>query len=371
MIIGVPKEIKNHEYRVGVVPAGVRVLVKDGHQVLIQAGAGEGSGIRDEEFIEAGGKIVAGAEEVYSRADLVMKVKEPMPQEIPLLREGQILFAYLHLAPAPELTQGLLQRRVIGVAFETIQLADGSLPLLTPMSMVAGRMAVQVGSHYLEKGFGGRGVLLGGVPGVARGKVAIIGAGIVGTNAAKIAIGLGAYVTILDNNPQRLAHLDDIFGTGINTLMSNYDNIALSVKDAHLVIGAVLIPGARTPKLVTREMVGSMKPGTVVVDVSVDQGGCCETTKPTTHTDPIYLVDEVIHYGVTNMPAAVSRTSTFALTNVTLPYAQALANKGLVKAVSDDPALAKGVNVFRGEVTCANLAGDMGFVCTPLDKIIF
>jgi alanine dehydrogenase len=370
MIIGVPKEIKNHEYRVGVVPAGVRVLVRDGHQVLIQAGAGEGSGILDAEYIEAGAVIVPGPVEVYSRAELVMKVKEPLPQEIPLLREDQILFAYLHLAPAPELTQGLLQRRIIGVAYETIQLADGSLPLLTPMSVVAGRMAVQVGSHYLEKGYGGRGVLLGGVPGVARGRVAIIGAGTVGTNAAKIAIGLGAYVTILDNNPQRLAYLDDIFGTRINTLMSNYDNIALSVKYAHLVIGAVLIPGARTPKLVTREMIVSMKPGTVVVDVSVDQGGCCETTKPTTHTDPIYLVHEVIHYGVTNMPAAVSRTSTFALTNVTLPYVQALANKGLAKAADDDPALAKGVNVFRGEVTCANLAGDLGFSCTPLEKFI-
>ncbi|MBI4763498.1 MAG: alanine dehydrogenase [Deltaproteobacteria bacterium] len=369
MIIGIPKEIKNHEYRVGAVPAGVRILAKDGHQVLVQAGAGEGSGILDEEFIEAGGAIVSSPEEVYSRAELVIKVKEPMPQEIPLLREGQILFAYLHLAPAPELTRGLLQRRVIGVAYETIQLPDGSLPLLTPMSEVAGRMAVQVGSHYLEKGTGGRGVLLGGVPGVARGKVAIIGAGTVGTSAAKIAIGLGAYVTILDNNPQRLAYLDDIFGTGINTLMSNYDNIAWSIKDAHLVIGAVLIPGARTPKLVTREMIGSMKPGTVVVDVSVDQGGCCETTRPTTHTDPVYLVDGVIHYGVTNMPAAVSRTSTFALTNVTLPYAQALATKGLVKAATGDPALAKGINVFRGKVTCANLAVDMGFVCTPIDKI--
>lgn len=370
MIIGIPKEIKNHEYRVGVVPAGVRILAKDGHQVLVQAGAGEGSGILDEEFIEAGGGIVQSPEEVYGRAELVMKVKEPMPQEIPLLREGQILFAYLHLAPAPELTQGLLQRRIIGVAYETIQLRDGSLPLLTPMSEVAGRMAVQVGSHYLEKGFGGRGVLLGGVPGVARGKVAIIGAGTVGTSAAKIAIGLGAYVTVLDNNPQRLAYLDDIFGTGINTLMSNYDNIAWSVKDAHLVVGAVLIPGARTPKLVTREMVGSMKPGTVVVDVSVDQGGCCETTRPTTHTDPIYLVDGVIHYGVTNMPAAVSRTSTFALTNVTLPYAQALANKGLVKAATDDPALAKGINVFRGKITCPNLAGDLGLVCMPLEGLI-
>jgi alanine dehydrogenase len=300
---------------------------------------------------------------------MVMKVKEPMAAEIPLLRERQIFFAYLHLAPAPELTQDLLNRRIIGVAYETIQLPDGSLPLLTPMSVVAGRMAVQVGAHYLEKGFGGRGVLLGGVPGVARGKVAIIGAGTVGTSAAKIAIGLGAYVTIVDNNAQRLAYLDDIFGSRINTLMSNYDNIALAVQDAHLVIGAVLIPGSRTPKLVTRGMIRSMKPGTVVIDVSVDQGGCCETTHPTTHTDPVYLVDGVIHYGVTNMPAAVARTSTFALTNVTLPYALTLANKGLAKAVAEDPALAKGVNVFLGEVTCANLAGDLGCPCTPLEKV--
>ena len=369
MIIGIPKEIKNHEYRVGVVPAGVRALVKDGHQVLIQAGAGEGSGILDEEFTEAGASIVPGAGDVYGPAEMVMKVKEPLPAEIPLLREGQILFAYLHLAPAPELTRGLLERKIIGVAYETIQLPDGSLPLLTPMSVVAGRMAVQVGAHYLEKGFGGRGVLLGGVPGVARGNVAIIGAGTVGASAAKIAVGLGAYVTILDNNAQRLSYLDDIFGTRINTLMSNHDNIALSVRDAHLVIGAVLIPGARAPKLVTREMIGSMKPGTVVVDVSVDQGGCCETTRPTTHSDPIYLVDGVIHYGVTNMPAAVARTSTFALANVTLPYAQALANKGIARAVADDPALAKGVNIYRGEVTCANVAGDLGYVCVPLEEV--
>jgi alanine dehydrogenase len=369
MIIGVPKEIKNHEYRVGVVPAGVRALVQEGHRVLIQAGAGEGSGITDEEFSEAGAAIVPEAAAVYGGAEMVMKVKEPLEPEIPLLREGQILFAYLHLAPAPELTRGLLERKIIGVAYETIQLADGSLPLLTPMSVVAGRMAVQVGAHYLEKGFGGRGVLLGGVPGVARGQVAIIGAGTVGASAAKIAMGLGAYVTILDNNAQRLAYLDDIFGTRINTLMSNHDHIAAAVREAHLVVGAVLIPGAKAPKLVTREMVRSMKPGTVVVDVSVDQGGCCETTRPTTHTDPVYLVDGVIHYGVTNMPAAVARTSTFALTNVTLPYALALVGKGVTRAVAEDPALAKGVNVYRGEVTCSNVARDLGYACAPLEKV--
>jgi len=359
MVIGVPKEIKENEYRVGLVPAGVRALTAHGHRVLIQAGAGEGSGILDGDYVEAGAELVDTAAEVYQASEMIIKVKEPMPSEVPWLKEGQILFAYLHLAPAPHLAQQLMERRIIGVAYETIQLPDGSLPLLTPMSVVAGRMAVQVGSHYLEKGNGGRGVLLGGVPGVARGKVAIIGAGTVGTHAAKIAIGLGAYVTVLDNNVQRLAYLDDIFGTRINTLMSNYDNIAQAVSEAHLVIGAVLIPGSRTPKLVTREMIRRMKPGTVVVDVSVDQGGCCETTRPTTHDDPVYWVDGVIHYGMTNMPAAVARTSTFALTNVTLPYALTLADKGLVKAVLEDPALAKGVNLFRGEVTCPNLAQDL------------
>jgi alanine dehydrogenase len=267
------------------------------------------------------------------------------------------------------LTKALLERKVIGVAYETIQLEDGSLPLLTPMSVVAGRMAVQVGAHYLEKEFGGRGVLLGGVPGVARGKVLILGAGTVGTSAAKIAIGLGAYVTILDNNAQRLMALDDIFGTRINTLMSNHDNIAQSVREAHLIIGAVLIPGAKTPKLVTRDMITTMKRGTVIIDVSVDQGGCCETTRPTTHDNPIYLVDGVIHYGVTNMPAAVARTSTFALTNITLPYALQLADKGFHQAVLEDPALARGVNLYLGQVTCENVAHDLSYPLTPLKSV--
>lgn len=368
MIIGVPREIKNHEYRVGLVPAGVRDLVQFGHTVFIEAGAGEGSGISDEEFNQAGARILSSAAKIYQRAEMIIKVKEPLPDEFPLLREGQILFAYLHLAPAPELTQALLARKVIGVAYETIQLLDGSLPLLTPMSVVAGRMAVQIGAHYLEKGFGGRGVLLGGVPGVARGNVTILGAGIVGANAAKIAIGLGAYVTILDNNPQRLSYLDDIFGTRVNTLMSNYYNITESVRGAHLLIGAVLIPGAKAPKLVSREMIGTMKKGTVVVDVSVDQGGCCETTHPTTHEDPVYLVDGVIHYGVTNMPASVARTSTFALTNVTLPYTLELANKGFPKAAEENPALAKGVNVCLGQVTFENVAKDLGLPMSSLKE---
>ncbi len=369
MIIGAPREIKNHEYRVGLVPSGVRILVQAGHAVYVQAGAGQGAGIEDEEFIGAGAVILKTAPEIFAKAEMIIKVKEPLPEEVPLLREGQILFTYLHLAPAPDLTRALLERKVIGVAYETIQLDDGSLPLLTPMSVVAGRMAVQVGAHYLEKEFGGRGVLLGGVPGVARGKVLILGAGTVGTSAAKIAIGLGAYVTILDNNAQRLMVLDDIFGTRINTLMSNHDNIAHSVRDAHLVVGAVLIPGAKTPKLVTREMIKTMKKGTVIIDVSVDQGGCCETTRPTTHEDPIYLVDGVIHYGVTNMPAAVARTSTFALTNITLPYALQLANKGFHQAVIEDPALARGVNLYLGQVTCENVARDLSYSLTPLKSV--
>jgi alanine dehydrogenase len=369
MIIGVPTEIKNHEYRVGLVPSGVRILTRAGHSVFIQAGAGHGAGITDDEFIRAGAHILASAEEIYARGEMVIKVKEPLAPEYPLLREGQILFAYLHLAPAPELSKALLDQKVIGLAYETIQLEDGSLPLLTPMSVVAGRMAVQVGAHYLEKGFGGRGVLLGGVPGVARGRVAILGAGTVGTSAAKIAIGLGAYVTILDNNAQRLMVLDDIFGTRINTLMSNHDNIARSVQEAHLVVGAVLIPGAKTPKLITREMVKTMRQGTVIIDVSVDQGGCCETTRPTTHEDPIFLVDGVIHYGVTNMPAAVSRTSTFALTNVTLPFVLELANKGLQRAVAENPALARGVNLYRGQVTCENVARALSCSLTPLNSV--
>jgi alanine dehydrogenase len=369
MIIGVPTEIKNHEYRVGLVPSGVRILTRAGHTVYIQAGAGEGAGISDEEFVGAGATILKTPSEIYAQAEMIIKVKEPLPAEYPLLRGGQILFAYLHLAPAPELTKALLERKVIGIAYETIQLEDGSLPLLTPMSVVAGRMAVQVGAHYLEKGFGGRGVLLGGVPGVARGRVTILGAGTVGTSAAKIAIGLGAYVTILDNNAQRLMYLDDIFGTRINTLMSNHYNIVHSVQDAHLVIGAVLIPGAKTPKLVTREMVRIMKKGTVIIDVSVDQGGCCETIRPTTHEDPIYLVDGVIHYGVTNMPAAVARTSTFALTNVTLPFALELANKGIQRAVAENPALAKGVNLYLGQVTCLNVARDLSYPMIPLESV--
>lgn len=359
MIIGVPKEIKNNEYRVGLVPSGVARLTAAGHKVLIEKSAGQGSGIADEEYVAVGAQIIDSPQEIYKQAEMIVKVKEPLPPEYGLIKQDQILFTYLHLAPDKRQTEALLASKCIGVAYETIQLADGSLPLLTPMSEVAGRMAPQVGAHYLEKSQGGRGVLLGGVPGVERGRVTIIGGGVVGTHAAKIAIGLGAQVSLLDINQQRLAYLDDIFGSALNTVMSTPQNIAKLVATSNLVVGSVLIPGARAPWLVTREMISTMAPGSVVVDVAIDQGGCFETSRATTHEDPVYLVDGVIHYCVANIPGAVARTSTFALTNVTLPYALAIANKGLVKAAKEDPALAKGVNVYKGAVTYAGVAQAM------------
>ncbi|WP_027184431.1 alanine dehydrogenase [Desulfovibrio inopinatus] len=359
MIIGVPKEIKNHEYRVGLVPAGAHALVAAGHTVFIEEGTGLGSGITDDEYLAAGADILPSAKDVFDRADMIIKVKEPLPQEYPLLRENQILYTYLHLAPAQQLTEALLDRKIIGVAYETIQLADGSLPLLTPMSEVAGRMATQVGAYYLGKSHGGRGVLLGGVPGVHRGRITIIGGGVVGINAAKIAVGLGAQVTILDVNQGRLAYLDDIFGNGITTLMSNKHTMAEVVANSNLVVGAVLIPGAKAPHLVTREMIASMLPGSVIVDVAIDQGGCIETSHATTHDDPVFVVDDVIHYCVANMPGEFARTSTFALTNVTLPYALALANNGVKQAIENDACLRKGVNVCKGHITCAPVADAM------------
>ncbi len=360
MTIGVPREIKDHETRVGLVPSGVAALREAGHEVLVETRAGEGSSITDREYMQAGAQILNDAAYVWKQAELVVKVKEPQPAEYGYFRPGLILFTYLHLAPLPELTDRLLALRVNGVAYETIREADGSLPLLTPMSEVAGRMAVQVGAQYLEKPNGGRGILLGGVPGVAPANVVILGGGIVGTNAAKIALGMGAHVTIIDRNLNRLRELDDIFGGQIVTLASNAWTIGENLKTADLVIGAVLIPGASAPKLVRREMIANMRRGAVVVDVAIDQGGCFETSHATTHTEPVYLVDGVLHYCVSNMPAAVPHTSTFALTNATFPYLLELANHGLEAACERHAALRVGVNTYNGYVTHGGVAESQG-----------
>jgi alanine dehydrogenase len=369
MKIGVPKEMKDNENRVGLVPAGVKALTDVGHQILIEQGAGAGSGISDQDYVVAGGAI-APCEQVWAQAEMIIKVKEPIPEEFPRLRENQILFTYLHLAPLPELTQALLKRKVTGIAYETIKDSDGSLPLLIPMSEVAGRMAVQVGAQYLEKNQGGRGILLGGVPGVPPAQVVILGGGIVGLSAGKIALGMGAQVTILDNNLQRLRYIDDIFLGRIATLASNHIAISQSTRKADLLIGCVLIPGASAPKLVTREMVSQMKKGAVIIDVDVDQGGCMETTHPTTHTHPTFFVDGVLHYCVTNMPGAVPRTSTFALTNATLPYAVKLSQLGLKGAILSDPGLKEGVSVFDGHVTYRAVAESLNLPYTPVDQLI-
>jgi alanine dehydrogenase len=359
MIIGVPKEIKDHETRVGLVPSGVMALREAGHEVLVQSHAGEGSSITDREYVDAGA-IVQTADEVWSKSGLVVKVKEPQKAEYGYFRPGLILFTYLHLAPLPELTDKLVASRVNGVAYETIREKDGSLPLLIPMSEVAGRMAVQVGAQYLERPSGGRGILLGGVPGVAPGNVVVLGGGIVGTNAAKIAVGMGAHVTIIDRSLNRLRELDDIFNQQVVTLASNAWTISENLKTADLVVGAVLIPGASAPRLVKREMIANMKPGSVVVDVAIDQGGCFETSHATTHTEPIYFVDGVLHYCVSNMPAAVPYTSTFALTNATFPYLLELANYGLEGACERHAALCEGVNTYNGFVTYRGVAESQG-----------
>ena len=360
MIIGVPREIKDHETRVGCVPSMVIALRERGHEVLVETQAGVGSSIQDEEYVEAGAKVLPSAAEVWKRADLIAKVKEPQPSEYGLFRPGLILFTYLHLAPLPELTDALLKARVSAVAYETIREQDNSLPLLTPMSEVAGRMAVQVGAQYLERPNGGRGILLGGIPGVAPAKVVVIGGGVVGHNAAKMACGLGANVTIIDRNLNRLRELDDIYSNSIRTLASNTYTIRDAVVEADLVIGAVLIPGASAPKLVRRSMISRMRPGAVVVDVAIDQGGCVETAHATTHTDPIYYVDGVLHYCVSNMPAAVPHTSTFGLTNATVPYLLMLADKGLERACEESEALREGVNTYQGEITYAAVAESQG-----------
>ncbi|MCL5942481.1 MAG: alanine dehydrogenase [Actinobacteria bacterium] len=370
MKLGLPKEIKNHEYRVGMVPAGVRALTAAGHTVFVQEGAGLGSGIMDAEFMAAGARLVPDAETVYEAADLIVKVKEPLPAEYALMHEGQVLFTFLHLASAPELTQALLDRRVVGIAYETIQLADGSLPVLTPMSEVAGRLSIQVGAHCLEKANGGRGQLLGGVPGTRPGKVVILGGGVVGLNAAKMALGMGASVTILDVNLERLRYLDDVFSGKVTLLVSSEYAIREEITDADLIIGAVLIPGARTPHLITRDMLPTMQEGAVIVDVAVDQGGCVETTHPTTHDEPTFVVDGVVHYCVANMPGAVARTSTFALTNVTLPYVLQLAEHGPAEALLRDQALLKGLNVIDGKVACAPVARDLGYTCCVPEEVL-
>ena len=360
MIIGVPKEVKDHETRVGLVPSGVAALREAGHEVLVETHAGEGSSITDREYMQVGAAILQNAAEVWHKADLIVKVKEPQPSEYGYFRPGLILFTYLHLAPLPELTDRLLATRVSGVAYETILEADGSLPLLTPMSEVAGRMSVQVGAQYLEKPNGGRGMLLGGVPGVAPGNVVILGGGIVGTNAAKIAIGMGAHVAIIDRSLNRLRELDDIFNGQVVTLASNVWTISENLKTADLVVGAVLIPGASAPKLVRREMIATMKRGAVVVDVAIDQGGCFETSHATTHTEPVYFVDGVLHYCVSNMPAAVPHTSTLGLTNATFPYLLELADHGLETACERHAALREGVNTYNGYVTHSGVAQSQG-----------
>ncbi len=361
MIVGVPKEIKVREYRVGMVPGAVKSLVGSGHRVLVEPGAGVGSGISDAEYSRAGAELVASADELWKSSEMVVKVKEPIPPEYGRMQEGQIVYTYFHLAGVdPELTRVLLKKKVAAVAYETIQLEDGSLPLLRPMSEVAGRMAIQVGAASLEKASGGKGILLGGVPGVRRGRVAILGGGVVGTNAAKVAVGMGAEVAILDINQGQLAYLDDVFLGRVSVLSSDSETIAKAVREADLVVGGVLIPGGKAPKLVPESLIREMTPGSVVVDVAVDQGGCIETCKPTTHDHPTYLVHGVVHYCVANMPGAVPQTSTFALTNVTRPYAKRIADLGLAEAVRQDKALARGINTFGGHVTYEAVARDLG-----------
>jgi alanine dehydrogenase len=360
VVIGVPKEIKDHETRVGCVPSMVSALRESGHEVLVETHAGIGSSITDDEYANAGALILDEASEVWTKSDLIVKVKEPQSSEYEFFRPGLILFTYLHLAPLPELTEALLTARVNSVAYETIRERDNSLPLLTPMSEVAGRMAVQIGAQYLERPNGGRGILLGGIPGVAPANVVVIGGGVVGHNAAKIACGLGANVTIIDRSLNRLRELDDIYFNSIRTLASNTHTIREAVGQADLVVGAVLIPGASAPKLVRRDMVSQMKAGAVIVDVAIDQGGCVETAHPTTHTDPVYYVDGVLHYCVSNMPAAVPHTSTFGLTNATVPYLMLLANQGLERACELNPAIKEGVNTYAGEITYAAVAESQG-----------
>jgi alanine dehydrogenase len=370
MIVGVPKEVKDREYRVGMTPGNVSELIRAGHTVLVETHAGEGSGFSDQQYEEVGAKIVPTHSDAYNQAEMVVKVKEPIESEYSLLRDGLLLFTYLHLAPEPALTKALVDSKTIAVAYETVELANGSLPLLQPMSSIAGRMAVQVGAHYLEKTQGGEGVLLGGVPGVLPANVVVVGGGVVGTNAAQMALGMGAAVTILDIDVDRLTYLSEVLPGRLFTLKSSNYNLSQVTRDADLVVGGVLIHGAKAPKLVTHQMISNMKPGSVVVDVAIDQGGCIETCKPTSHSDPVFIVDGVIHYCVTNMPGALARTSTFALTNATQSYTLALANYGFEKAVRRDPALAKGVNAYKGKITYEAVADAFGTQYTSLESLL-
>ncbi len=370
MKIGVPRELKDREFRVGMTPAGVHAVIASGAEVIVERGAGEGSGILDEEYLDAGARIEDDVEALFEQADMIVKVKEPIAAEYDRLRDGQLLFTYLHLAPLPELTSVLLERGVTSIAYETIVDREGHLPLLTPMSEIAGRMAVLVGAYYLQRGFGGRGTLLSGVPGVPPGDVVILGGGIVGLNAAKIALGFGARVAVLDTNAERLRFFDNLFHGAVTTLSSNHHNLTAALTRADLLIGAVLIPGGSAPKLVTREMLRSMKPGAVVVDVAVDQGGCFETTRATTHSDPVYEVEGVLHYCVSNMPGSVPRTATFSLTNATLPYIEKIAAQGFEQAVRSDQGLAAGVSTLRGELTSRPVAEAQGRDYSPLGGLI-
>jgi alanine dehydrogenase len=370
MLVGVPKEIKNHEYRVGLTPPSVRELTARGYQVLVQKNAGGEIGLLDEQYVAAGATMVETAKEIFERADMIVKVKEPQPAECAMLRPGQVLYTYLHLAPDPEQTKALVKSGAVCIAYETITGPGGGLPLLAPMSEVAGRMAIQAGATHLEKSKGGMGLLLGGVPGVAAGHIVIIGAGVVGTNAMQMAVGTGARVTVLDKNVDRLRQLDLIYGNRISTLYSNAHALEEAVLTADLVVGGVLVPGAAAPKLVTRDMVSRMKKGSVIVDVAIDQGGCFETSHPTTHADPTFVVDGVVHYCVANMPGAVARTSTFALNNATIGHAVALASKGWRKALADDVHLRHGLNVCQGKVTYEAVARDLGYDYVPAESLL-
>jgi alanine dehydrogenase len=370
VIVGIPKEVKDNEYRVALTPEGARELTEAGHRILVQAGAGEGSSIPQERYERAGAEIVPSASEVWAEADMILKVKEPVPQEFGSLRDGQILFTYLHLAASRELTQALIDRKVAAVAYETVQTPGGALPLLAPMSEIAGRMAPHVAARLLEKEYGGRGILMGGVSGVRPAKVLVLGAGMAGSNAAWIAVGMEAEVVVVDKDLDRLRFIDQIHKGRMMTLMSDRLTLEQRVREADVVVGSVLVPGARAPKLVTSAMVATMRPGSVIVDIAIDQGGCVETSRMTTHSDPTYVELGVVHYCVGNMPGAVPNTSTYALTNVTLPYALSIASNGLEDAVRSDPALALGVNVYLGEVTNPGVAEAHGMRSTPLAEVL-